>query len=109
MGLVNRGDLLPAPPRRIPALTAHAQRVKALGILLQNTRAPGLERLSAALDDALRIAEGQACRTHHVVRLPRRGDTTMRCERCRWSRPMTDEDVTRDLATLQRHLDRASA
>ena len=99
-------ELLPAPPRRIPALTTREQQAHALTILIQHSAGPGHVALRAALDDALRIATGRPCNAHHV-RLPRRGDTRMSCLRCSWSRTLTAEDVDRELATLGRHLSRA--
>ena len=96
-------ELLPAPAKRIPALTLREQRAHALTILIQYSAGPGHVALRAARDDALRIATGRECNTHHV-RLPRRGDTRMSCLRCSWSRTLTAEDVDRELATLASHL-----
>ena len=96
-------ELLPAPPRRIPALTVPEQQAKSLSILIQHAAGPGHVALRAVLDDARRIASGQPCTSHHI-RLPRRGDTRMSCLRCSWSRTLTAEDVDRELATLERHL-----
>ena len=101
-------ELLPAPPRRVPALSTRDQQAKALSILIQHSAGPGHVALRAALEDALRIATGRECNTHYV-RLPRRGDTRMSCQRCSWSRTLTAEDVTREIATLGRHLSRAQA
>ena len=80
-------DLLPVPPKRIPALTTREQQAQALTILIQHSAGPGHVALRAALDDALRIATGQACSMHYI-RLPRRGDTRMSCQRCSWSRTL---------------------
>ena len=99
-------DLLPVPPKRIPALTTREQQAQALTLLIQHSAGPGHVALRAALDDALRIATGQACSMHYI-RLPRRGDTRMSCQRCSWSRTLTAEDVDRELATLAGHLSRA--
>ena len=112
MGLVTGdqapGELLPVPPRRVPARSPGEQRIEAITLLLRVTTGPGLTALHAALDDALRIATGRECKTHYV-RIPRRGDTAMHCQRCTWTRPLTPQDVRERLAELAAHVTRAGA
>ena len=99
-------ELLPVPPRRVPAISTQEQQAQALTLLIQHSGGPGHVALRAALSDALAIATGKACSTHYI-RLPKRGDTKMSCLRCSWSRALTAEDVEHELATLDRHLSRA--
>ena len=104
--MVTDHELLPKPPRRLPALSTRDQQARALTLMIQHAHGPGHVALRAALTDALRIAGNQPCTTHHVP-LPRRGDTLMECQRCAWTKTLTAADVDRELDTFERYIARA--
>ena len=108
MGVVTDSELLPAPPRRVPGLSTIEQQAKSLSILIQHAAGPGHARLRAALSDALAVAVGAPCAARHV-RLPRKGDTEMSCQRCSWTRAITADDIDKELSLLERHLSLARA